>query len=140
MAHYSVQYRNILPKSLYYSKGCVFHTELGQAVNKEKNVVYVSTDKHNRVWTPLHSFVDEVCMHVLSNHWKVESTCVQQQQYHLISSNSSSIICICLIVIYYRLFISYMQAYSNVTLLSGHDASKRNMHTPATWETTLMCA
>ena len=41
-------------------QGCVFHTEMGEAIGKEKNIVYVSVDKFKRVWTPLHDFVESV--------------------------------------------------------------------------------
>jgi len=40
-------------------KNCVYHTELGQTIGKEKNVVYVSTN-NKRVWTPLQVFVRQV--------------------------------------------------------------------------------
>ena len=37
----------------------MYYTELGQAIGKDKNIVYVSKDK-KRTWIPLHDFVKKV--------------------------------------------------------------------------------
>ena len=40
----------------YFYQNTVYHTELGQAIGKDSNIVYVSTDNKRR-WNALHDFV-----------------------------------------------------------------------------------
>ena len=42
----------------------VYHTELGQNINLDANVVYVSWDD-KKTWLALHDFADRVCKSIL---------------------------------------------------------------------------